>query len=68
MDPYNGVFTLNILRSGFGILAIEIRMSRTVDGGPAINNLAERGRELLICSIPTCPKGISSDCRDSIIV
>jgi hypothetical protein len=35
------MFALNIFRSGFGILAIEIRMSRTIDGGPAINNLAE---------------------------
>jgi hypothetical protein len=62
------MLAFNILRPGFWILAIEIRMGRAIDGCLAIDKLAERRRELLVCRVSTGPECVSSNCGDCIIM
>ena len=57
-----------MLRSSIRILPIQIRMRRPEDRIFSIDDLAEARTQLLISSIPTCPKSITSNLRHSIIM
>lgn len=68
MNPHKRMFTLNVLRSGVGILAVKIGVSTGVDCGLAVDHLAELWREFLVGAVPRRPESVTPDLGNSIVV
>lgn len=68
MNADQWVLTLHVPRPGLRVATLQIRVSRSIDGGLAINELAKLGRELLVCCVSACPERISSYSWNGVIV
>jgi hypothetical protein len=68
MDAHKWMFTFNILRTSFRVVAVEVRMSGAVNGCPAVDDLAERRGELLVSGVSAGPKGITPNGWNRIIM
>lgn len=68
MHAHDGMDTLNMLGTGIGIIAVEVRVRGFEVCLLAINDLAEAWTEFLISSITGSPQSISADRWHDIVV
>lgn len=60
--------SLNVLRASGRVVAIDILVCRHIDGLAPVNDLAEFRRELRVCSVATCPEGVTAKRGDGVVV
>ncbi|KAL1987550.1 hypothetical protein VTN96DRAFT_3477 [Rasamsonia emersonii] len=68
MDTHERVFALDVLRPSMGIVPVEIGVRRPVDGGAAVDDLAEFRRQLLVRRVPAGPDGVAADRWHRVVV
>ena len=68
MNADNWMDPLDTLWACIGIVSVEIRVCRDINGLPAINDLAEFWTQFRVCAISACPKCITANGRNSIVV
>lgn len=68
MDADHRMDSFDVFRAGVWVISIEISMRGLVDSFATVDDLAESGRELLVCRVAAGPERVAADLGDGVVV